>query len=71
MMIIDRFEGDMAVIECDDGIFDISRNLLPENVVEGDVIISDGTTYSVDTESTEIRRKALKERFHRLTGGVE
>lgn len=71
MMIIDRFEGSIAVIECDDGIFDISRDLLPENAVEGDVIISDGTTYYVDTESTEIRRKSLREQFHRLTGGAE
>lgn len=71
MMIIDRFEGNIAVIECDDGILDISRDLLPENAVEGDVIISDGGTYYVDTESTEIRRKMLAERFRYLTGGAE
>lgn len=71
MMIIDRFEGDIAVIECDDGMLDISRNLLPENAVEGDVIISYNGAYSVDTEATENRRKALRERFNRLKGGAE
>ncbi len=71
MMIIDRFEGDIAVIECDDGMIDISRDLLPENAVEGDVIVSDDCAYYVDTEATEIRRKALRERFNCLKGGAE
>ncbi len=69
MMIIDRFEGDIAVIEGDDGIFDISRDLLPDNAAEGDVIISADGIYYVDEEETENRRKLFAERLRRLTGG--
>lgn len=71
MMIIDRFEGGIAVIECDDGMLDISRDLLPINASEGDVIVLTDSGYIVDEPATAERRKAIAERFHRLTGGAE
>ena len=71
MMIIDRFEGAIAVIEGDDGIFDISRDLLPDNAAEGDIIISADGVYYVDEEETENRRKLFAKRLRRLTGGAE
>lgn len=71
MMIIDRFEGAIAVIEGDDGIFDISRDLLPDNAAEGDIIISADGVYYVDEEETENRRKLFAKRLRRMTGGAE
>lgn len=71
MMIIDRFEGAIAVIECDDGIFDISRDLLPDNAAEGDIIISADGVYYVDEEETENRHKLFAKRLRRMTGGAE
>lgn len=38
MLIIDRFEGDFAVIEMDDTTFNFPKNLLPPDAKEGDVI---------------------------------
>lgn len=67
-MIIDRFEGDFAVVETDNGMTDISRELLPENAKEGDVIgITDGVYY-IDDEETQSRRKSILKRFRSLKG---
>ena len=38
MLIVDRFEGDFAVIETDFGMMNIPKSELPENVKEGDVL---------------------------------
>ena len=37
-IIIDRFEGDHAVVECNGQTFDIPKALLPEGCQEGDQI---------------------------------
>lgn len=58
MLIIDRFEGEMAVIEYDGGIFDIPRNLLPAEVKEGDVL---EFSISIDKKATEERKKKIGE----------
>lgn len=71
MMIIDRFEQDFAVVETDDGIIDISRVYLPENAVEGDVIVLTDNGYIIDEQATAERRRAVTEMFSRLTGGAE
>ena len=59
MLIIDRFEGDIAVIENGDEMIDIPRLLLPENAKEGDVIIQSGGGYIVDSGSAEKRRQEM------------
>lgn len=70
-MIIDRFEGDYAVAERDDGdITEIATALLPENAKEGDVIVFTYDGYIIDEDATAERRKATAERLKRLTGGV-
>jgi len=38
MYIIDRFEGDWAVIEFDQRTFNIPRELLPSSAREGDIL---------------------------------
>lgn len=55
-VIIDRFEGDYAVVEIEIGQFvNIPKILLPE-AKEGDVI-----SIEVDKNETELRRKKIEE----------
>lgn len=65
MTIIDRFEGDLAVLETDDGMINVERSLLPENAAEGDVLVYDGS-WTVDTAATEQRRERTRKRLKRL-----
>jgi Protein of unknown function (DUF3006). len=56
--IIDRFEGDYAVVEFEEKkMKDIPRSELTADAKEGDVIVLVGGRYRVDTEETQ-RRKA-------------
>ncbi|MCR4796005.1 MULTISPECIES: DUF3006 domain-containing protein [Ruminococcus] len=66
MTIIDRFEGSIAVLETDSGITNIERSLLPENAAEGDVLIYDDGSWSIDKAATEKRRSRIKSRLKRL-----
>lgn len=50
MFIVDRFAGNMAVIEYPDGTFDLPRSLLPTDAQEGDVLIFN---ISIDKKSTK------------------
>lgn len=57
MLIIDRFEGEWAVIEFGDKIFDIPRALLPKEAREGDVI---QISISIDNYATKDREEAVR-----------
>lgn len=60
--IIDRFEGDFAVVEIDEGKFaNIPRLALPKEAKEGDVI-----NVWIDKDETEQRRKRIKELMDNL-----
>lgn len=50
MLIIDRFEGNWAVIEYGDVTFNLPRVLLPNGTKEGDVL---SITVVVDEKATE------------------
>ncbi len=64
--IIDRFEGDFAVLEKESGgTIDIKRELL-ENAREGDVIIFSEGKYIVDAQETQMRKKNIEEKMRRL-----
>ena len=54
MLIVDRFEGDWAVIEYKGTTFNLPRSFLPTEVKEGDVII---ISISVDRTTTKERRQ--------------
>ena len=69
MLIIDRFEGEFAVIEDDEERLEIQRALLPEAAKEGDVLVCENEVYSVDEEATKIRRAEVLKRLKKLTGG--
>jgi len=49
MYIIDRFEGDWAVIEYNRKTFNLPRLLVPPEAVEGDILT---IKISIDTRST-------------------
>lgn len=57
MFVIDRFEGDWAVVEFDRLTFNIPKVLLPEGAREGDVI---EITISVNKKVTSERQKATQ-----------
>lgn len=66
MIIIDRFEGSLAVLETDDGMIDVDINLIPEDSSEGDVLRFEDGIYISDPDATEARRAAIREKFNRL-----
>lgn len=66
MIIIDRFEDGKAVLETDSGMQTISRELLPDEANEGDVVIFENGIYFIDRQLTDERRKAMEEKLRRL-----
>ena len=69
-MIIDRFEGDYAVLETDSGMVNIHRAHLPSAAREGDVVSYSNGGYSIDKNSTGELRDAVRDKLHDLlTGG--
>lgn len=60
--IIDRFEGDYAVVEDENKLMmDVHLKDLPKEVKEGDVLVKIGESYSVDLGETERRKKTIEE----------
>ena len=55
MLIIDRFEGDWAVIEFDRKTFNLPKLLLPAEAKEGDVIDIEVT---IDRKATASRKES-------------
>ncbi|MGE5579239.1 MAG: DUF3006 domain-containing protein [Bacillota bacterium] len=62
-LIIDRFEGNLAVIEYEGKTFTLPRALLPRDAKEGDVL---NFTVEVDHDTTEARRTRVKSLEDRL-----
>lgn len=61
-IIIDRFEGDIAVAEMPDGtIAEMPRIFLPEKAKEGSCV-----SITCDEEETENRRGAMKKKMDSL-----
>ncbi|KUO72346.1 MAG: hypothetical protein APF81_21840 [Desulfosporosinus sp. BRH_c37] len=58
MFIVDRFEGDWAVIEHERITFNFPHSLLPPDVKEGDVIT---INILVDQTTTKERRQKAEE----------
>jgi len=58
---IDRFEGEIAVCEQDNGeILHIEKSRLPENAKEGDVLDIDDDVITIDHDETEQRKEQIK-----------
>lgn len=60
MLVIDRFEGNIAVCEEDGGTFrNISRDQLPPESREGDCLEVQDGAYHVNREETQRRREEI------------
>lgn len=65
--VIDRFEGDWAVIELEDGaIIDIPISNLPSNVSEGSLVLIKGNKATLLAEDTRARRRYIDELMEEL-----
>ncbi|MZQ76328.1 MAG: DUF3006 family protein [Peptoclostridium sp.] len=65
--VIDRFEGDVAVVELEDrSVVEIQRKLLPEHALEGDVLIIDGEIVSIDEDDTKNRKEKAEKLMNEL-----
>ena len=64
--IIDRFEGELAVLEREaGGTFDVLKSELP-SCKEGDVLVYDNGIYIVDEEETKRRKEIISEKIRKL-----
>ena len=61
MLIIDRFEGDFAVVETDMGMMNIPKSELPTDAREGDVL-----RISVDADETQGRKQRISAMMDKL-----
>ena len=64
MLIIDRFEGDFAIVETDNGFINIPRSDLPVTASEGDVVV-----ICLDKNNTNERKKRIGGMMDRLFKG--
>ena len=67
--IIDRFEGEYAVLEKEAGTtIDVLKSEIPD-AKEGDMVIFENGIYRVDKEGTQKRRELINEKVKKLFGG--
>ncbi|WP_027365309.1 DUF3006 domain-containing protein [Desulfotruncus alcoholivorax] len=66
MLIIDRFEGQYAIIEMNRRTFHIPKTLLPKDAKSGDVI---KIQITVDKDATEIRKQSIEKLADKLFEG--
>lgn len=59
--IIDRFEGDIAVIEIDGVTQSISKLIVCSSALPGDVVIWDDGLWTTDPKATEKRQRRIKQ----------
>lgn len=66
----DRFEGAFVILEYDtesgQAFISVLRNMLPENLTEGDILVYTGIGWELCREETDSRRQALAERRRRM-----
>lgn len=62
-VIIDRFEGDMAVVELPDGAMTTMPAILLPGAVEGDVVM-----ITIDKTETIARKKRVNSLLKKLSG---
>jgi len=64
--IVDRFEGDFAVIEIGGKMVDVARSLVDEDVMVNDVVIWKGGKWIRDEEKTKKRMAAIRKLMNRV-----
>lgn len=71
MIVVDRFEGDFAVLETDSGMIDVERIRLADDIREGDVVYETENGYIKDNIATQQRREKIIALKNRLTKGAK
>lgn len=71
MIVVDRFEGDFAVLETDSGMIDVERIRLADDIREGDVVYETENGYIKDNIATQKRREKIIALKNRLTKGAK
>lgn len=66
--ILDRLEGETAVLEGEDKLWDIPRQDLPPQTAPGYVLIWDGQIWRIDQAETQARKQRMAEKMRRLFG---
>ena len=61
MLILDRFDKNIAYISTENGMLAADRNLISPEVCEGDVLRVCGEQYIKDEEATLARRARIRE----------
>lgn len=64
--IIDRFESSFAVLEKENGTTTNVEASLLGDAKEGDVVIFDGESYTIDKEETRLRRERIKDKMGKI-----
>ncbi|MGB3160865.1 MAG: DUF3006 domain-containing protein [Carnobacterium sp.] len=64
--IIDRFEGELAVVEFGEEMRDVPRKNLPKNSEVGDLLIFDGGVVTIDKEGTNKLRMEIEDLMKEL-----
>ena len=66
MLIIDRFEGETAVCESENGFLSLPKGKILGEAKEGDVLIPKGEQFIVDKEETNRRREEAAAKLKKL-----
>lgn len=65
--IVDRIEGDRAVLECENGdMVSMELTSLPKNLREGDVIRFNADSCFLNEEETERRRQKIRKLMEKV-----
>ena len=65
--IVDRIEGDKAVLECENGdMVNLELKALPKNIKEGDVINFQENSYFLNSDETKARKEKIKNLMNSL-----
>lgn len=72
MKSIDRFEGDIAIIDDDGKLYGMRRDMLPSDAAEGDIIAAgEHGNITIQKEATDAWRLSLRQRLKLLSNGSE
>jgi hypothetical protein len=66
--IIDRFEGEYAVIEIEGKTKDVNRNIVDEKVKINDAVIFIDGKWFVDHQATALRKKKIQSLMDQIWG---
>lgn len=69
MIIIDRIDDGIAVLETDNGMQTIPAEQLPEQARDGDVLLQIENGYEIDAVATEARREKIRNRLQNRKKG--